>query len=85
LQTLSERDFWFLCDDFWGVKSSMAVLKLNKHNEKKEIEFELDYLTSLTTQQRFEMMFRKTREMLRLLKRNERKKTTEVIKRKPRE
>jgi hypothetical protein len=63
----------------------MAVLKLNKHNEKKEIEFELDYLTSLTTQQRFEMMFRKTREMLRLLKRNERKKTTEVIKRKPRE
>jgi len=28
-------------------------------------------------------MFRKTREMLRLLKRNERRKTTEVIKRKP--
>jgi hypothetical protein len=61
----------------------MAVLKLDKHNEDKEIEFELDYLTSLTTRQRFEMMFRKTREMLRLLKRNERRKTTEVIKRKP--
>jgi len=61
----------------------MAILKLNKHNEKKEIEFELDYLTSLTTQERFELMFRKTREMLRLLKRNERRKTTEVIKRKP--
>jgi hypothetical protein len=61
----------------------MAVLKLDKHNEKKEIEFELDYLTSLTTRQRFELMFRKSREMRRLLKRNERKKTTEVIKRKP--
>lgn len=61
----------------------MAILKLDKHNEDKEIEFELDYLTSLTTRQRFEMMFRKTREMLRLLKRNEHRKTTEVIKRKP--
>jgi hypothetical protein len=61
----------------------MAILKLDKHNEDKEIEFELDYLTSLTTQERFELMFRKTREMLRLLKRNERRKTTEVIKRKP--
>ncbi len=61
----------------------MAILKLDKHNEKKEIEFELDYLTSLTTRQRFEMMFRKTKEMLSLLGRNERRKTTEIIKRKP--
>lgn len=63
----------------------MAVLKLDKHDEDKEIEFELDYLTSLTTQQRFEMMFRKTKEMLSLRKkRNEHRKTTEIIKRKPR-
>jgi len=61
----------------------MAILKLDKHNKDKEIEFELDYLTSLTTRQRFELMFRKTREMQRLLKRNKRRKTTEVIKRKP--
>jgi hypothetical protein len=59
----------------------MAILKLDKHNEKKEIEFELDYLTSLTTRQRFELMLRKTQEMLSLLKRNERRKTTEIIKR----
>jgi hypothetical protein len=63
----------------------MAILKLRRHNEEKEIEFELDYLTSLTTRQRFELMFRKTKEMQRLLKRNKRRKTTEVIKRKPRE
>ena len=63
----------------------MTILKLDKHNEKKEIEFELDYLTSLTTQQRFELMFRKTQEMLNLRKkRNAHRKTTTIIKRKPR-
>jgi hypothetical protein len=63
----------------------MAVLKVDKYNEAKEIEFELDYLASLTTSQRFQMMFRKTKEMLSLRKkRNTRRKATEVIKRKPR-
>ena len=66
----------------------MAILKLDKHDEAKEIEFELDYLTSLTTRERFEMMFQKREELLNLLssatgKRNERRKTTEIIKREP--
>ena len=66
----------------------MAILKLDRHNEEKEIEFELDYLTSLTTGERFQMMLQKREEMLSLLssatgKRNERRKTTEIIKRKP--
>ncbi len=61
----------------------MAILKLDEHNEEKEIEFELDYLASLTTRQRFQMMFQKREEMLSLLKRNERRKATEIIKRKP--
>jgi len=60
----------------------MAVLKLTKHDEKKEIEFELDYLLSLTTKQRFEMMFEKSRSMAALLRKNGRRKTTKVIKRK---
>jgi hypothetical protein len=63
----------------------MAILKLDKHDEDKEIEFELDYLTSLTTNQRFQMMFIKTREMLSLLKKtNAHRAVTEIIKRKPR-
>ncbi len=67
----------------------MAILKLDKDDEDKEIEFELDYFTSLTTKQRFEMMFTKTREMLRLLssatcKKDGLRTTTEIIKRKPR-
>jgi len=61
----------------------MAILKLDKHDEDKEIEFELDYLTSLTTSQRFQLMFTKTREMLSM---REKKKAhragTEIIKRK---
>jgi hypothetical protein len=59
----------------------MAVLKLEKDNESQEIEFELDYLASLTTQQRFQMMLQKSREMALLLRRNGRRKTTQVIKR----
>ena len=60
----------------------MTVLKLKKQDEKKEIDFELDYLLSLTTKQRFQMMFEKSRQTARLLKRNGRRKTTKVIKRK---
>lgn len=59
----------------------MAVLKLEKANERQEIGFELDYLTSLTTRQRFQMMLQKSREMLLLLKRNGRRKSTQVVKR----
>jgi len=60
----------------------MAILKLEGHDEDKEIEFELDYLASLTTRQRFEMMFAKTREMRRFLgKTNKGKAVTEVIRR----
>lgn len=59
----------------------MAVLKLEKTNESQEIKFELDYLTSLTTRQRFQMMLQKSREMALLLKRNGSRKSTQVVKR----
>lgn len=61
--------------------NAMAILKKRRNDERAEIEFELDYLASLTTQQRFDMMFRKTREMVDLRKRHGRRRTTEVIKR----
>jgi hypothetical protein len=59
----------------------MGILKTHADNERAEIEFELDYLASLTTQQRFEMMLRKSREMAALRKRHERRTTTQVIRR----
>jgi len=58
-----------------------AVLKLKKHDEKKEIEFELKYLLSLTTRQRFEMMLKKSEEMKKLLEKSGHRKTSEIIKR----
>jgi len=58
----------------------MALLKLRKHNEDKEIEFELKYLRSLTTRQRFELMFEKSRLMARLLKKKRGRKVV-IIKR----
>ena len=57
------------------------ILALKNDDEKKEIEFELDYLLSLTTQKRFQMMFSKSQEMLKLLKNNEGRKTPLIIKR----
>ena len=57
------------------------ILKLNQHDPKKEIEFELRYLKSLSTRQRFEMMFKKTRELVRLLEKSGHRKPFEIIKR----
>lgn len=63
----------------------MAVLKLNEHDEDKEIAFELDYLASLTIRQRFQMMLAKSQEMLSLRRKtNAHRAVTEIIKRKPR-
>ena len=64
-----------------GKAKAMAILKTRTHNERAEIEFELDYLASLTTQQRFEMMLQKSREMAALRKRHGSRRTTQVIKR----
>ena len=59
----------------------MAVLKLNEADESQEIDFELNYLASLTVRDRFQMMLQKNREMKSLLKSHGSQKTTEVIKR----
>ena len=36
------------------------VYKSDRDDEDKELDFELDYLMSLTTKERFEMMFKKS-------------------------
>jgi adenylate cyclase class IV len=58
-----------------------SVLKLDRYNEKKEITFELKFQMSLTTRQRFEMMFKKTEEMRELLEKSGHRKAFEIIKR----
>lgn len=58
-----------------------GILKLSRHNSKKEIEFELNYLASLSVRQRFVMVLKKTKEMLDLLEKSGHRRPFEVIKR----
>ncbi len=57
------------------------IWKLDADDEEKERELELAYQRSLTTQQRFEMMFRRSREMAEMLERRGYRKPFEVVKR----
>ena len=57
------------------------ILKLDHDDEERELEFELDYLLSLTTAQRFEMMIRQSDEIKRTLIRNGHRKPVEIVKR----
>jgi hypothetical protein len=59
----------------------MAVLKLTQDNEALEIEFELRYLRSLTTKDRFFMMQKKSDEMKELLSKHGYGKSSQIIKR----
>ena len=59
----------------------MPILKLRGHNKKREIEFELKYLLSLSLQDRFRMMVNKTKEMRALARRHEHRGATQVFKR----
>jgi hypothetical protein len=58
-----------------------TILKLDDHNEDKEIEFELSWLLSLSLQERFQLMFRKTRELIEFLERNGHRRPAQIIKR----
>ena len=65
-----------------GVKKKRKnVLLMKIHDEEKEIEFELQYLLSLSVQERFELMERKSRELKNLLYAHGYRRTPEIIKR----
>lgn len=62
------------------------ILKLDQDDEDRELEFELAYQRTLTTQQRFDMMIRRSRLMAEALARHERRPhgprtPTEILKR----
>ncbi len=59
----------------------MPILKLDKDDETKQLEFELTYQRTLTTQERFELMFRKSREIAEVLLRHGYRKPIEIVKR----
>ncbi len=66
-----------------GVKKKRKnVLLMKNHDEEKEIEFELQYLLSLSVQERFMLMERKIKEMKNLLYAHGYRRTPGIIKRK---
>ena len=59
----------------------MPILKLEKDDEHREIEFELYYLKSLTTKERFLIQQKKSDEMKKMLRKGEYRKSSEIVKR----
>lgn len=59
-----------------------GILILKDRDEKKEIEFELNYLSSLSVTQRFLLMQTKSQELKSNLVKNGHRKTPQIIKRK---
>ncbi|MCG2676906.1 hypothetical protein L6386_01515 [bacterium] len=64
-----------------GKQPRTLILKLDEDKPDKELEFELNFLQSLTTKQRFQMMFQKTKEMLDLLEKSGHRRPSQIIKR----
>ncbi len=60
-----------------------SILKTapGKSDQDRELDFELEYLASLTVQERFELMFRRSREIQEMLLRYGHRKPVEIVKR----
>lgn len=58
-----------------------GVLKLDEPDPDRELEFELAWLRSLTTRERFDLMFRKSREIAEVMLKHGHRKPIEVTKR----
>jgi len=59
-----------------------GVLVLRKGDEERELEFELNYLTSLSLQERFVLMLNKSRELKDNMEKNGYRTAPAIIKRK---
>jgi len=64
-----------------GVNAMSPILKLDDDDEDKEMDFELDYQLSLNVDQRFHMMFQKSKELAKMLVKNGHRRPFEIIKR----
>jgi len=62
-------------------KQTKGILILKDHNEAAELDFELDYLLSLSTDERFRLMENKSLEIKYLLEQHGHRRPAEIIKR----
>ena len=58
-----------------------GILKLAADDPERELDFEMAYLCSLTIQERFTLMFRKSRELAESLARHGHRKLAAITKR----
>jgi len=63
------------------MEKSPSILKLAEPDEERELEFELNYLASLTFEDRLKMMRQKSREMLRQMVEHGHRRPFEIVKR----
>jgi hypothetical protein len=63
------------------MTKKLLVLKLSAGDKEKELEFELDYLSSLTFEERLKVMREKSREMLKQMIDHGHRRSFEIIKR----
>jgi hypothetical protein len=63
------------------MKKKPTILKLSADDQDKELEFELDYLSSLTFEERLKLMKEKSQEMLRQMVDRGYRKPFEIVKR----
>lgn len=61
--------------------SPVLQLAPGEEDEERELEFELDYLASLTVQERFALLFRRAREIQEMLLRYGHRKPFEIVER----
>ncbi len=60
----------------------MTILKIQEDDEDRELEFDLEFLRSLTTEERFRLMIEKSQQMAEALIRHGHRRPTEILKRK---
>jgi len=63
------------------MEKNPYILKISPDDEKKELEFELDSLSSLTVEERLKTMREKTKEMLKQIIDHGHRRAVEIIKR----
>ena len=61
--------------------SPILKVGMDEQDEDRELEFELDYLATLTVQQRFEMMFERAQQIREMLERHGHRRPSEIVKR----
>ena len=63
------------------MRRPTSILKLSEDDESKELEFELEYLRSLSFEERLAMMRKKSEEMMKRLVELGYRKPFEIVKR----